>query len=266
METAEIGKTNRAQVIVISLASLTIEDVARIAVSWWPLVPALALFVGTLSTSYALIATAVVYLTVKGFYAPSKVRKPLLLIMAGLLAGISILVNFALVPLLLFCGIMTLLLSFFSREPLPYSHQLAQAVQTGIYFGVGLLLITGLYTWIAGPNLLEIYQTGMSIHLELDRPYVPWLFLHIWDFALFLGLPIFGLLLWSSFRWQQQRLHLISLALVLTLLIVTLSGTGRGETGRVWIFFMPLALVGVTAVLKDLTVYQRWLMTGCQAA
>jgi hypothetical protein len=241
------------------------ENVAREAVIWWPLVPALALFVGTLSTPYALIATAVVYLTVCGLTASFLARRRLLMVLAGLLTGVSILINFSLVPLLLFCGLLTLLLTLFLQETTSYSSKFWQAVQAGFYFGLGLLLVLGLYTWVAGPNLFEVYQTGMSIHLELERPYVPWLFLHIWDFAFFLGLPFFGLLVWSSTRWRQQPLHLISLALLLTLLILALSGTGRGETGRVWIFFMPLALVGVAAIFQELTRRQRVMLIGCQA-
>jgi hypothetical protein len=46
--------------------------------------------------------------------------------------------------------------------------------------------------------------------------------------------------------------------LALTLLIVVLSGTARGETGRLWLFFMPIVLVAAAPVLLKLPFHLRF--------
>jgi hypothetical protein len=248
------------------LRQFTDEESARWAVSWWPLVPSATLFVGTLSAPYALISATIVWLNVRGLFLSSPIKRGIYLLAAGFLTGVAILINFSFVPLLLFCGLTTLLLNMLihiERKPL---RRIWDATQDGIYFGLGLSLIIIAFTIIAGTNLLDVYQTGMGAHLELERPYLPWVVLHVWDFALFLGLPLAGLLLWSGLRWRSHQLHIISLTLVLTLLIVTISGTGRGETGRVWIFFMPLTATALAALFHKLSSPQKLTLTGAQAA
>jgi hypothetical protein len=167
--------------------------------------------------------------------------------MAGLVMGILTFLNISLVPLILFCGWLALgyhaLLS--PQAPRLWS------LQIGAAFGVGLALVWLAWMLYGGPDPYAILHTALSQHLELDRPYLPWLVLHLWDYGLFLGLPVFFLSLYGLWRqirtWRQERVAspalLLALAWGLTLLILNLSGTARGETGRVWQFFFPFSLL-----------------------
>jgi len=64
---------------------------------------------------------------------------------------------------------------------------------------------------------------------------------------LFAGFPLIAIVLWQVVRLRResiQRADVLLISTLLTLLIMTLSGTARGETGRVWLFFVPVLLAG----------------------
>lgn len=85
----------------------------------------------------------------------------------------------------------------------------------------------------------------MGVHLNLERPYLPWLGLHTRDMALFFGVPFFLLWLVSSWILPVGNARRWSQAMLLTLVLLILSGTAQGEVGRVWMFFMPVMLLPV---------------------
>src|SRR5207244_4244930 len=82
-------------------------------------------------------------------------------------------------------------------------------------------------------------------HLELERPYLPWVFLHLYDLALFIGFPLVTLAVAATVKSLRtlRSLDPLAGALALTLILLALSGTARGETGRVWLFFVPYILI-----------------------
>ena len=67
-----------------------------------------------------------------------------------------------------------------------------------------------------------------------------------------MGLPAFALFLLALFQRESRPVRQLALALALTLALVVLSGTARGETGRIWSLFMPVALVGTAVVVASL--------------
>jgi hypothetical protein len=56
----------------------------------------------------------------------------------------------------------------------------------------------------------------------------------------------------------------MAVALSLTLFIVVVSGTGRGETGRIWLFFAPISLLIAADVVNALPVTYRRLLLATQ--
>jgi hypothetical protein len=159
------------------------------------------------------------------------------------------------VPLLLFFGLLALL-SRPWREA-PFGANLGRAVELGVAFGLGLgLVLAG--GAAAGCDLPAVFATSMDFHLtHLHRAYWPWLLLHTWDLALFIGLPLFGLTLLSladgrGHAIYRDGIQQVGVALTVTILAQVVSGTGRGETGRIWLFFMPLALPPAARVLGRL--------------
>ena len=248
---------------------LSDEATARRAVAWWPLVPSLSLFTATLSNLYPLLSVGAVALFMRGTLAHHRVSRWPWLIAAGVVTAAGVAMSLSLVPLGLLFGLLALLSQPWREAPLRAN--LGRAVELGLAFGLGLgLVLAGLVA--SGWDLPAIYRTSMDFHLtHLYRPYWPWLALHTWDLALFLGLPLFGLTLLSLTDRRGGSLHRdgirqIGVALVVTILAQVVSGTGRGETGRIWLFFMPLALPSAASVLGRLPRATGRAMAGVQVA
>jgi hypothetical protein len=119
-----------------------------------------------------------------------------------------------------------------------------------------MLIIFGLYFLLARHTPLEVLANSLAMHLDLNRRYWPWLWLHTWDFFIFAGLPVAGLFLIGLTHWSSPGVRKLARALAFTLLIVVISGTARGETGRLWIFFMPVLLI----VAADLLLRVPWVL------
>jgi hypothetical protein len=236
------------------------EKIARRAISWWPLVPSLTLFLGTLNTPYPLAATTIVWLLWAGLTEVSRPRSFLWLILSGSLAAFAILFSFAFIPILLLCGILTLLV-WQRKEGSVQRGSLKWPVMVGLQLGLGLAVVWLAYGFITEHTIFDVFSVGMTNHLQLDRPYWPWLLLHSWDFAIFVGIPVFGLALLGIVGRWGRGVRQLNIALMVTLLILVISGTGRGETGRIWLLVMPLTLLATAAVLQGLPRRQRqWLV------
>jgi len=99
---------------------------------------------------------------------------------------------------------------------------------------------------VTGQTPLDLLRAAMNAHLALDRPYLPWLWLHFWEWALFVGVPL--VLIWLTnmakyARDSEAQRRILPITLLLTMALLLLSGTARGETGRVWLFFAPFLLI-----------------------
>ena len=206
------------------------EASARLAVSWWPLVPALVLFAPTWNTVYPLLSLVAFWLLLRGL---KQEWGAVWLVLAGLLSGLLTFANFSLVPLLALFGFYTLIHDLWLA-----GRRWWHPVLAGLWFGAGLAVIWLIYGLASGLTPLDLLSFAMANHLILERPYLPWLWLHLWEWALFAGLPLVGLWL-----FRAAKLKPLALALALTMLVLLLSGTARGETGRVWLFFAPFVLV-----------------------
>jgi hypothetical protein len=242
-------------------------NAARTTVAWWPLIPALTVFVGTLNTAYLLPSTATIAILWGSLRAPGK-KIPLSAhagrFLAGVLAGMLVIWNFSLVPLLLLFAVL-ILLRWLLGATLNFAG-LRWALLAGIELALGVIFTGGLYTALAGHSPLELLRISMQIHTGLVRPYLPWLLLHTWDVILFAGLPVsilavFG---WLAASGREAPLRQLGLALGATLAVLILSGTARGETGRVWIFFMPLIVLLAAGGLAALGGRQRSLLAAGQ--
>lgn len=201
---------------------------ARFAVTWWPLVPALVMFAPTWNTFYPLVALTAFWCLLRGLE-----KGVFWLILSGLLAGLLTFANFSLVPLLGLFGFYGL---FYFWQNRAHLHGL---ILIGVWFGVGFILPWLGYWLASGFTPLDLLHVAMSAHLSLDRPYLPWLWLHFWEWALFTGIPLVALWLFNVVKGKRD---ILGPALLATMIVLLLSGTARGETGRVWLFFSPFVL------------------------
>jgi len=222
---------------------------ARFAVTWWALVPALVMFVPTWNTFYPLVTLVAFWCLLRGLE-----KSAMWLILSGLLVGLLTFANFSIVPLLGLFGFYALLDGWWvrtrhdRREPLWGALSLRRLILIGVWFGVGLMLPWLVYGLASGLTPLDLLDVAMSEHLSLDRPYIPWLWLHFWEWALFTGIPLMILWLLNALRGKRD---ILSLSLLATMVILLLSGTARGETGRVWLFFSPFVLIAAAHALQN---------------
>lgn len=213
-------------------------EAANKAVALWPLIPGIALFVPRLNTLYPLLT-----LTMLIFLWIGITRQKLIYVaIAGFILSVGTFLNLSLAPLGLLAGLLIFGVAIQKKSV---------GVQTFLVlatFGITVGSIWCIYYALSGISSLEIIGLGLGTHLNLDRPYLPWLFLHPWDMFMFIGLPI--ALIALSKGWQATRneasSRLFLAALLITTIILILSGTARGETGRVWLFFSPLWLLVAT--------------------
>ena len=233
-----------------AVARRLIAGQARVAVLWWPLIPALAMFTPSWNTLYPLFSLLAFWLLLIGL---ERARGEIQFIAAGLLTGLLTFANFSLIPLIALFGIYTILHFVWRQNPWTLSAAWRRSIKVGAWFVLGLAIpwmVYWLVTSLTPPDLLRV---AMGVHLALDRPYLPWLWLHFWEWALFTGIPLIALWLfaaWRSIKRHQTGKPALAIALLLTLALLLLSGTARGETGRVWLFFAPFVLIAAAGAFN----------------
>ncbi len=221
-----------------------IGDRARLAVLWWPLVPSLVMFVPTWNTLYPLLSLLAFWLLLAGLDRP---RGAWHFLAAGLVTGLLTFANFSLIPLVGFLGIYILLYERYDRAT-GELFQWQRLTYIALWLTLGISIPWFLYWLVSGLTPLDLLRVAMDSHLDLDRPYLPWLWLHLWEWALMTGIPL--IVLWLlSIRQRHDRGFILSMALLLTMILLLLSGTARGETGRVWLFFAPFVLIAAAGSL-----------------
>lgn len=181
--------------------------------------------------------------------------------LAGVGAAVALLWSFGYAALLL----IALLLTRRSRDRADWPHRLGY----GFFFSLaGFALIYGILDASWSYNLWGAFTASMSAQQEImlreGRGYLEWLLLNPYAFALFLGpalLLIFltGLTLRDLYHGPLGNL---TKGLLLTLALLLLLGTTRGEVERIWVFLMPLAGLPAAAWLSRLPrPLQLWLPT-----
>jgi hypothetical protein len=233
----------------IQLARRIVPD-PRGVVLLYPLIPAISAFSGSWNTLYPLLAVlAALALERAVSDAPNAWFGVLI---SGFISGVGVFFNFALIPLPLLLGCFALISLVLQRsKPRTY-------LCTAFTYLIGFSSVWGLFALAGGQSFFEILGASLSFHSSIDRPYLPWLLLHTWDWVLWNGLAVFlvmmgGLLLYrrSSTGAGKGAAPIWTLSLMASLFILVLSGTARGETGRVWTFLTPFLLLGMSEVLRD---------------
>jgi len=126
-----------------------------------------------------------------------------------------------------------------------------------VFAAVHQLLSSGL-----GYNILVALPASVAVHRQIlaaaGRSYWPWLVMNLYDFVLFMG-PALAVM--SSVAiyvgLKQQRWPALPQGLVIGLLVIValllLSGSTRGEVGRIWVFLMLLAALAAADYVARLS-------------
>lgn len=110
--------------------------------------------------------------------------------------------------------------------------------------GLALLLLgsalTGLKTW-------TVYTQALVAHREGGggighRAYLPWLAFNLIDYIALAGIPVVWVAVEAVARGElpSGSARCLGLAFLAVMLVLNVSGTVKGETERIWIFFNPL--------------------------
>ncbi len=218
----------------------------------YPLIPSFALWAGRWDQFFPVLTVTAWYLLVLGLTE----RRHWALLLAGVTLALATMLSFGLLVMLAPMGLWALLwLAGHGRgQPWP------QVVIAGGFFGAGLALVWGAYQALAAPGLLDVWRVSMGYHLGLARSYWTWLGYHLYDFGVFLGLPVALLCLFAFFyallTVRHERMAL-PIAFGLGVCLLDLSGTARGEVARVWLFLTPFAVIGAAWGLTRLAA-GRW--------
>jgi hypothetical protein len=227
------------------VAKLLLNDqkIALRLLQWYPLIPTMLLFLPTWNSIYPPLCLVTFWGLLHAVKA-EKWRMALWAIFAGLVMSFTTFLNFAVLPMLLFFGLFTLGYAIF------ISKKWLRAVIIGMWFGLGLASMWVLFWLASGFTPLDIFRVTFEAHKDLvQRNYWEWLILHPYDTLFFVGLPIAGLFFWGIAKiWRVGKSdfsahHLMVLSLLMTFLLVNLSGIVQGENGRILSFYAPFFLL-----------------------
>ncbi|MFN8179648.1 MAG: hypothetical protein U0167_17095 [bacterium] len=172
---------------------------------------------------------------------------------AGLFAGAAVLVSLTTFAALLawgiaFAGMVVLAARRGAPMPTPI-----RTVSLAIAALAGFAAVPGAAAWggLDWPSVTrECFRAAQVVQgLVHHRDYSTWVRWNLWDFALFLGPPL--VVAWLArvpgelkelFGRAKPSVEIpFGIALLAGVVALDLSGTILGETGRVWMFLMPLA-------------------------
>ena len=213
---------------------------ARLAAVSYVFLPALLVFAGRFDAAYALLALLAVWLILGA------------LLDGRWLAGLAL-------------ALLTALGSFFTFTVLPIvgmallasgacavaawgrrDRRLARLAWVGAAAAAALLLLWGGLR-LAGVDGLAMWRASQTIHREYRLNYPAWFLFNFYDLAAFMGFVPFvgaaGSLIAASRRAAVATGRGLIIGWAAAVLLLNLSATVRAETGRLWLFLMPLGLL-----------------------
>jgi hypothetical protein len=203
--------------------------------------PAPVLFFQGLDSLLLLLAAGATML----MYLGLRSERPWWAGLAGLVVGAGFLVSFGAAAVGLVVGLLAVLWVLRGRPAVASSGWRALAA-----FAAGWVLVALAGHIACGMKLHVIFRQGMAAHREVTwigfrRGYWTWLGLNMVEFGCFLGLPVCVCVIGAAReavrrgQWALTQADLVGLAGAAALIALNLSGSVRGEVGRVWLFMMP---------------------------
>lgn len=212
------------------------------AVLLYPLTPGFGMWVAQFDRSFALAAILVLYLC-EDIVTRNSYRNAFL---AGLVLSVATFASFGNLPIGMFAAIYVLV-RIFQTHPLQelrhfaaWRNRIAQAALAVL----GTVSIWALAFVFFGLNPFHLYRVIMDSHLGIEFPYWPFVVWNPWDIMTFIGLPLVAITIFAGWK----RAAPLAAAFCITLFTLAVLGIARAETGRVWLFFTPLA-VGTAAIV-----------------
>lgn len=221
---------------------------ALLAAALWLSVPARTLFTPSLDQAVPVLLLLAAWLAGR--------PRPLSRLLGGVLLGAATVASYgylAAAPLVLWPAVSRGSSGAAPSQQPALGPRLGRALVVGVGFALPWLVLMRL-----GFAPVRAFTAAMAEHramVGVERGYATWLLFNPWDFLLFAGAPIVmlaGLDLASIFAGRadtRSARHGLAPVWWLLVLALLLSGTVRGEVGRIWLFLMPFAaLFGARAL------------------
>ena len=256
------------------------------AIAFWPLIPALAIFLPKSDALFPLIAFSFLYLWAKCLRTrgvivlngSSDVRHRSALsvlrtinrwlreshlvcaMLAGLTLWLGMLFSLALLPIALIAAVF----SFIElRKPSADQNSVSFPKRCAMTYGAGavtFLVLSILAGILFDINLLSVwvlnFQNHASFYEHFERTRLKWLLVNPLELSLATGVPLTGLAALSVLRLLRgtsSNAHSGNSFLCSGILvwgILWLSGKNMGEAARLWIVMMPILVVTASSVLS----------------
>jgi hypothetical protein len=231
------------------------EKGAIVAAAFMVLLPAVALFSPKFDTMLPLFSVGFFYLVISAADLHSNWRA----FLAGLIFSVGMLLTFAVlvIPfLLLIYWLLGRWRGGWTKMP---RHKAALSWGLGLLgFILPLFLLfmflklNSLTTWIA------VYHQHAATYTIKQWTYWKWVLYNLFEFAVFLGIPVSALFLHrlvfqgknllKQVPWRADWTLLFSF--VITIFLLNFSGKSLSEVGRLWIFLMPFAIISALSALE----------------
>lgn len=217
--------------------------------------PSLVMFVPTIDAA----GTALAILALAAFFWARRLNNPSLAAMSGLLWPLAAFWSIGLLVVALPAALMVVwdLFDAERRRTAAISAVWALGV-FGLFFAV--LWIGWGYRPVA--NIAEIFASQEYIMSHAGRDRVVWMYMNIYEFALFMGPAVVALSVAGLgrvlYRSRGGLLQTLAAGLVGGFVYLALSGATRGEVGRIWLFLMPLFAVFAGIMPLQIPARHRW--------
>jgi hypothetical protein len=222
---------------------------ARLAAVGFIYLPAMLVFSARFDVVFALLGLVMLWLVLKSVLDGSRGAAVLL---AALVAAASFL-SFTVLVLAGFSFLLGSACALESRNREPLRRLLATASLTG---AVTVLFWGGLSLFL-GVDALAMWRVSQEMHRLFRLEYPLWPLFNLYDLAVFMGIvPFFGALgaVFSAAKgWRGRRFPGGALAVgwVVVVVLLDMSGTVRAETGRLWLFLMPVGMMAGWSYFED---------------
>ncbi|WP_339907467.1 hypothetical protein [Symmachiella dynata] len=261
-----------AAATVIPLFLLILRDFTKqtawLAVSLWPTVPALALFLPKSDALYPLLGVLIWYFWLTGWEQRSAWRS----LLAGGILLIGLTCSLAIIPVWVGLGIITLWRGWLCNPEQRVPGAMAKLWFSKTWAAIGFLLPGVALWWVTGINLLTVwiwnYRNHAGFYAEYPRTYWKWLAVNPLEFCIAAGIPLACCAILGGLRMLRSDSRSRLAGLVWTCLCVGgllwISGKNMGELARLWILLMPWLVwlaagsLAVDSEPSSLPIRSRW--------
>ena len=215
------------------------QPAATLSVLLLPLMPGFGMWLSQFDRGLGLGLMTIIYL-VERWVAGRKVSFAWL---AGFVLSVCTFMSFGAVPMGLAAALYAVVRIGQTTPRAQWRGWMRPAIIAAILAGVGAISVWAVAYLAFGLNPIQLYRVVFDSHLGIEFPYWPFVVWHPWDVLTFVGLAIVAVA--AVLGWRKAAP--LAVAFFVTLAVLSLLHVARGETGRVWMFFAPLA-VGACAI------------------